>query len=51
MARFPFVKPLEAFNFSHQPSIDRKPVPTRASRHFIEHSEHVLALGPRRPFA
>jgi DNA replication protein DnaC len=26
MARLPFVKPLETFDFSYQPSIDKKPV-------------------------
>src|SRR5512138_3540335 len=26
MARFPFVKPLETFDFSYQPSIDKKQV-------------------------
>ena len=46
MARFPFVKPLETFDFGYQPSIDRKQVQTLASCHFIEHGDNVLVLGP-----
>jgi len=46
MARFPFVKPLETFDFAYQPSIDRKQVQTLASCHFIEHGDNVLVLGP-----
>ena len=46
MARFPFVKPLETFDFTYQPSIDKKQVLTLASCHFIEHGDNVLVLGP-----
>jgi DNA replication protein DnaC len=46
MARFPFVKPLETFDFAYQPSIDRKQVQQLASCHFIEHGDNVLVLGP-----
>lgn len=46
MARFPFVKPLETFDFSYQPSIDKKQVLSLASGHFIEHGDNVLVLGP-----
>jgi DNA replication protein DnaC len=46
MARFPFVKPLESFDFSYQPSIDKKQVQQLASCHFIEHGDNVLVLGP-----
>jgi DNA replication protein DnaC len=46
MARFPFVKPLETFDFSYQPSIDKKQVLTLANCHFIEHGDNVLVLGP-----
>jgi DNA replication protein DnaC len=34
MARFPFVKPLESFDFAYQPSIDKKQVQQLASCHF-----------------
>jgi DNA replication protein DnaC len=46
MARFPFVKPLETFDFTYQPSIDRKQVQTLASCHYIEHGDNVIVLGP-----
>jgi DNA replication protein DnaC len=46
MARFPFVKPLETFEFTYQPSIDRKQFQTLASCHFIEHGDNVIVLGP-----
>ena len=46
MARFPFVKPLETFDFGYQPSIDRKQVMELATCHFIEHGDNVIVLGP-----
>lgn len=46
MARFPFVKPLETFDFSSQPSVDSKLVQHLASCHFIEHGDNVIVLGP-----
>ncbi len=50
LARFPFVKGLDAFDFSYQPSIDKKQiVQTLASCHFIEHGENVVFLGPPDP--
>jgi DNA replication protein DnaC len=46
LARFPFVKGLDAFDFAYQPSIDKKQIHTLASCHFIEHGENVVILGP-----
>jgi DNA replication protein DnaC len=46
MARFPFVKPLDTFDFGYQPSIDRKQVQQLGSCHFIERGDNVLVLGP-----
>lgn len=46
LARFPFVKDLESFDFTYQPSIDRKQVETLASCHYIEHGENIVILGP-----
>lgn len=46
MARFPFVKPLETFEFSYQPSIDKKQVLALANCHYIEHGDNALILGP-----
>jgi DNA replication protein DnaC len=46
LARFPFVKTLEAFDFGYQPSIDKKQIQTLASCHYIEHGENIVVLGP-----
>jgi DNA replication protein DnaC len=46
LARFPFVKGLEGFEFAYQPSIDKKQIAVLASCHFIEHGENVVILGP-----
>lgn len=46
LARFPFVKGLEAFDFPYQPSIDRKQIQQLSLCHFIEHGENVVILGP-----
>src|SRR2546425_2742317 len=46
LARFPFVKSLETFDFSYQPSLDKKQIHTLSSCHFIEHGENVVFLGP-----
>ena len=46
LARFPFVKTLDSFDYSYQPSIDRKQLQTLSTCHFIEHGENVLLLGP-----
>jgi DNA replication protein DnaC len=46
MARFPFVKPLETFDFAYQPSIDARQVQQLASCHFIEHGDNVIVPGP-----
>jgi len=46
LARFPFVKSLDTFDFSYQPSLDQKQIQTLSSCHFIEHGENVVLLGP-----
>jgi DNA replication protein DnaC len=46
LARFPFVKSLETFEFSYQPSVDRKQIQTLSMCHFLEHGENVIILGP-----
>jgi len=45
-ARFPFVKTLEEFDFSFQPSIEEKEVLRLASLSFIENKENIIFLGP-----
>ena len=42
MARFSFVKPLETFDFTYRPSIDKKQVLQLASCHYIEHGDNVI---------
>jgi DNA replication protein DnaC len=46
LARFPFVKALEVFDFAYQPSLDKKQIQQLASCHFIEHGENIVILGP-----
>ncbi len=46
LARFPFVKGLESFEFGYQPSVDRKQIQTLSTCRFIEHGENVILLGP-----
>jgi DNA replication protein DnaC len=46
LARFPFVKSLDSFDFGYQPSLDKKQLATLATCHFIEHGENVVILGP-----
>jgi DNA replication protein DnaC len=49
LARFPFVKSLDTFDFSYQPSVDRKQIQTLSLCHFLEHGENVILLGPTEP--
>jgi DNA replication protein DnaC len=46
LARFPFVKSLDTFEFGYQPSLDQKQIQTLSSCHFIEHGDNVVFLGP-----
>ncbi|HUB14106.1 MAG TPA: IS21-like element helper ATPase IstB [Acetobacteraceae bacterium] len=46
LARFPFVRDLETFDFAAQPSIDKKQVRELATGRFIGNAEAVLLLGP-----
>lgn len=46
MARFPYRKTLENFDFSFQPSLDRKKLQELATCRLIEHGDHVVFLGP-----
>ena len=45
-ARFPWVKTLEQFDLSFQPSIDRKVVRELSGLGFVEKTENVIFLGP-----
>ena len=46
MARFPYLKTLESFDFKFQSSVDPKRIKDLAPCHFIEHGENVIFLGP-----
>ncbi len=46
LARFPWIKTLEQFDFSFQPSLDRKVVRELAGVGFVERAENVIILGP-----
>lgn len=46
MARFPFQKTLEHFDFTFQPSIDIKVLRELVTGRYLEHGENVLLLGP-----
>jgi DNA replication protein DnaC len=46
MARFPYRKTLESFDFSFQPSVDRKKLQELATGRFLEHGDNLVFLGP-----
>jgi DNA replication protein DnaC len=46
MARFPFQKTLDTFDFKFQPSIDPKVIRELATGRYIEGGDNVLLLGP-----
>lgn len=45
-ARFPWLKTLEQFDFTFQPSVDKKVVRELSGLSFVERSANVLLLGP-----
>jgi len=46
LAHFPFIKTLEEFDFSFQPSISERQVRELATVRFLAHGENILLLGP-----
>jgi DNA replication protein DnaC len=46
LARFPWVKTLEQFDFDFQPSIDRKVLRELAGLSFVERAHNAVLLGP-----
>ena len=46
MARFPFQKTLESFDFKFQPSVDQKLVRELATGRFVANAENALLFGP-----
>ena len=46
VARFPWIKTLDQFDFDFQPSLDRKQVRELAGLSFVERAQNVVILGP-----
>ena len=46
LARFPWIKTLEQFEFDFQPSLDRKQIRELAGMSFVERAHNVILLGP-----
>ena len=46
LARFPFVRDLDGFDFAAQPSVDKKQIREIATGRFIANAEVVMLLGP-----
>jgi DNA replication protein DnaC len=46
LARFPFVKTLEQFDFAYQPSLSERQIKELATLRFVAQAENVLFLGP-----
>jgi len=46
LAKFPFVKTLESFDFAFQPFIDKKRIKELSTCRFIANGENVIFLGP-----
>jgi DNA replication protein DnaC len=46
LARFPWLKTLEQFDFDFQPSLDRRQVRELAGLSFVERAHNVIILGP-----
>ena len=46
MSAFPIKKTLDNFDFSFQPSIDKRQIDELATMRFLENGENVVFLGP-----
>jgi len=46
LARFPFVKSLDQFDFSFQPALNETQIRELATVRFVAHGENILLLGP-----
>jgi len=45
-ARFPYLKNLDQFDFSFQPSVSRQKIADLATLRFVENHENIILLGP-----
>lgn len=46
MARFPYLKTLEGFDYKFQPSVDQRQIKELCTSRYIENGENVVILGP-----
>ena len=46
LARFPFVKTLDQFDFAFQPALNEAQIRELATARFVAHGENILLLGP-----
>ncbi len=46
MARFPWIKTLDQFDYDFQPSLDRRQIRELAGMNFMERAHNVIILGP-----
>lgn len=46
LARLPYIKTLENFDFSFQPSVDKKQIYELASSRYVANGENIILLGP-----
>ncbi len=46
IAKFPFIKTIDTFDFSYQPSINEKEILNFSSLEFIDKKENIIFLGP-----
>ena len=46
LARFPFTKTLDQFDFSFQPALNEAQIRELATARFVAHGENILLLGP-----
>jgi hypothetical protein len=48
LARFPFVKTLEQFDFAFQPALNEAQIRELATARFVAHGENILSASPAR---
>ena len=48
LARFPFVKTLDQFDFSFQPALNEAQIRELATARFVAHGENILSASPAR---
>jgi len=46
LAKLPYIKALEEFDFEFQPSVDKKKMQELMAMRFVEKRENIIFLGP-----